>query len=125
MSDSNETDPAINKENAELLRRPEVFGMRSRKVYDSLNSENRNRAHPWRTKNWLGAGCSKFLHVNCRNVHVPPVRPHVAEKRTFQQTGRKRKQPKTLVPPQRFSVQQRCKNNVAPLKNSVRPLQQR
>src|SRR6266566_9795235 len=70
-------------------------------------------------------GVRNFWHVSCRNVHVPPVRPHVAEKRTFQQTDRKRKQPKTHVPPQRFSVQQRCKNNAAPLKNSVRPLQQR
>src|SRR6266699_4790134 len=61
ISDSNETDPVINKENIELLRRPEVFDIRSRKVHDSFNSENRNRAHLWRIENWLGAGCSKFL----------------------------------------------------------------
>ncbi len=100
--------------------------MRSRKVHDSLNSENRNRAHPWRTKNWLGAGCSKFLHVNSRNVHVPPVRPHVAEKTHVSTNGpanvssRKRTCHRNA-----FQCNNAVKTTLHHVKNSARPPQQR
>src|SRR6266699_6425233 len=93
----------------------------------------------WRTRVALKIGCGSrvqnSLHVNDRNVHVPPVRPHiaekpyVAEKRTSNGRVRKRKQPKTHVPPRRFSTQQHCKTTLHHLKttldhrNSAEPLQ--
>src|SRR6266566_4842315 len=73
--------------------------------------------HPWCTENWLGAGNSKFF------AREQPERARsidaAARKRKnacFTERVRKRKQPKTHVPSQRFSVKQRCKNNTTPLK---------
>src|SRR6266566_2643850 len=94
----------------------------SRKVHGSFNSENWNLACLCYTKNLLWVGSSRFLarkqSERARSTDVAVrKRKNVRSNRRI----RKRKQPKTYVPLQRFSVQQRCRNNVAPSKNSVTP----
>src|SRR6266566_6147005 len=73
--------------------------------------------HPWCTENWLGAGSSKFF------AYEQPERARSTDaaarkRKNARSTERvcKRKQPKTHVPPQRFSVKQRYKNSATPPK---------
>ena len=97
----------------------------SRKVYVPPNSEIRIECTRGTLKIGWRPEVRNSLHVNNRNVHVPPMRPHVSENARSTEQIRKYKQPKTHVPPQRFSVKQRYKNSAIPPKNNVTPLQQR
>src|SRR6266566_10039651 len=73
--------------------------------------------HPWCTENWLGAGSSKFFaYEQPERARSTDAAAH--KRKNARSTARvcKCKQPKTHVPPQRFSVKQHCKNSVIPLK---------
>src|SRR6266699_892132 len=98
----------------------------SRKVYSSSNSENWNLAHPRYIKNLLWVGSSRFL-ARERSEHARSTDAAIRKRKNARSNRRvrKRKQPKTHVPPQRFSTQQRCRNNAAPSKNNATPPQQR
>src|SRR6266699_2355654 len=98
----------------------------SRKVHSSPNSENWNLARPRYTKNLLWVESSRFL-ARERSEHARSTDAAVHKRKNARSNRRvrKRKQPKTHVLPQRFSAQQRCRNNAAPSKNSATPPQQR
>src|SRR6266699_5553553 len=97
----------------------------SRKVYVPPNSEIRIECTYSTLKIGWGPGVRNSLHMNNRNVYVPPMRPYISENARSTEWICKCKQPKTHVPPQRFSVKQRCKNSATPPKNNATPLQQR
>ena len=66
--------------------------------------------HPWCIENWLGAGSSKFF-AREQPERARSTDAAVRKRKNARSTERvrKRKQPKTHVPPQRFSVKQRYK----------------
>ncbi len=98
----------------------------SQKVYGSPNSENWNLARPRYTKNLLWVGSSRFF-ARERSERARSTDAAVRKRKNARSNKRVRKckQPKTYVPPQRFSVQQRCRNNAVLFKNSATPPQQR
>ena len=101
-----------------------------RKVYSSFNSENWNLTRLHYTKNLLWAGSSRFLTCE-RSERACSTDAAVYKRKNarFNRRIRKHKQPKTHVPPQRFSVKQRYKNSATLPKttlhhyNSAEPLQ--
>src|SRR6266699_1537626 len=97
-----------------------------RKVHGSSNLENWNLARPRYIKNLLWVGSSRFF-ARERSERARSTDAAVCKRKNARSNRRvrKRKQPKTHVPPQRFSAQQRCRNNAAPSKNSATPPQQR
>src|SRR6266699_2194133 len=86
----------------------------SRKVHGSPNSENWNLARPRYTKNLLWVGSSRFL-ARERSERACATDAAVRKRKNARpnRRGRKRKQPKTHGPPQRFSTQQRCRKTAA------------
>src|SRR6266566_421397 len=73
--------------------------------------------YPRYTENWLGAGSSKFF-VCEQPERVRSTDAAVRKRKNAYsiERVRKRKQPKTHVPLQRFSMKQRYKNNTIPPK---------